>query len=81
MSFVLGASEITSSYSRPGLPVSGPCTVWQKGVFDEPAEREPEQPGVVVEDVVLVRASDRVDEVLHLPVRVADPLARRGLEH
>ena len=47
---------------------------------DEPAEREPEHPRVVVEDVELVGLQERVHGVLHLPVRVPDPLARRRVE-
>ena len=47
---------------------------------DEPAEREPEHPRVVVQDVELVGFEERVHRVLHLPVRVPDPLARRRVE-
>ena len=47
---------------------------------DEPAEREPQHPRVVVKDVELVGLEERVDGVLHLPVRVPDPLARGGVE-
>jgi hypothetical protein len=74
MSFVSGASATTSS-SLEGT-VDG---VAERG-RDEPAEREPQQAGVVVQHVELVRAANRGDEVLHLPERVADPLAGCGVE-
>ena len=48
---------------------------------DQPAEREPEHSRVVVEDVELVRLQERVQRMLHLPVGVPDPLARRRVEH
>ena len=47
---------------------------------DQPAEREPEHARVVVEDVELLGLAERVHRVLHLPVRVPDPLARRRVE-
>ncbi len=49
--------------------------------LDEAAEGEPEHPRVVVDDVELVRLAEGVERVLHLPVRVPDPLARRRVEH
>ena len=49
--------------------------------LDEPAKREPEHSRVVVEDVELACAAGRrAGGMLHLPVRVSDPLARRRVE-
>ena len=62
------------------LPVERPVHGVTERRVDEPAEREPEHPRVVVDDVELVGLEERVHGVLHLPVRVPDPLARRGVE-
>ena len=70
----------TCSYSRPGCPSSGPVDRVAERRVDEAAECEPEHPGVVVEDVELVGLEEGVQRVLHLPVRVPDPLARRRVE-
>ena len=55
ISFALGASSTTSSYKRPGRPVERAVDRVAERRVDEPPEREPEQPGVVVEDVELAR--------------------------
>ena len=63
-----------------GLPVERPVHRVAEGHVHEPAEGEAEHPRVVVEDVELVGLPERMDRVLHLPVRVPDPLARRRVE-
>ena len=80
MSFAFGASATTSSYIRPGCPSSGPCTVWQNGTSTSPPSASPSRPVWSCTTSNSSALADRVHGVLHLPVRVADPLARRRLE-
>ena len=80
MSFAFGASPSDLLVHAARLSVEGPVHRVAERRVDEPAEREPEHPRVVVQDVELVGLEERVHGVLHLPVRVPDPLARRGVE-
>src|SRR4026208_1764149 len=70
----------SASPSMPGWAwaVADPVGLREGGAerrVDRAPEREPEHARVVVDDVELVRLAEGVDRVLHLPVRVADPLA------
>ena len=80
ISFAFGASSRTCSYRRPGCPSSGPCTVWQNGVSMSPPNASPSMPVWSWTTSNSSALTERVDRVLHLPVRVPDPLARRGVE-
>ena len=49
------------------MAVDGPWTVWTSGVGQKPAEREPHQAGVVVDDVEVLVAGEAIECVLELP--------------